>query len=233
LNVLVIDTASSMEIIAACAGDTAAEASALVHSSHSATILSTIDRCMKKLGLTPGDLDVIGVGTGPGSFTGIRIAVSTARMFAQVLGRPLVGMPTHLLYAVSMEAAEDDNILIAFDAKKGRVFGALYRKTGGLPAPREIIAPGDYAIERLIEGVDESRMTHCAGNGVEKYEQAVSTLSLLSINRDVTPDGKAICALVLEAFRKNPDGYADYNNIVPCYARKSDAETAKEMREKM
>lgn len=233
MNVLVIDTASSLEIIAACAGNGDAETSALSQTSHSVTILSAIDRCLKRLGLAPGDLDIIGVGVGPGSFTGVRIAVSTARMFAQVLGKPLVGLPTHLIYAVSIGAEADDNILVAFDAKKGRVFGALYRKSGDPLAPREIIAPGDYAIEHLIEGADASRTTHCAGNGAEKYEHALSALARRAVPRDFTPDGKTICALALEAYRKNPDRCGDYNSVVPNYARKSDAVVAKEMRGKI
>ena len=109
---------------------TAAETSIVVNTSHSVTLLDTINRCLDTLGLAPGDLNCLGVGVGPGSFTGIRIAVTTARMLAQVLGIPLVGIQTHLLYAVSVRGGRGDNIMIAFDAKKGRVFGALYRKSG-------------------------------------------------------------------------------------------------------
>lgn len=232
MNVLVIDTASSLEIIAARAENGRAETSALSQTSHSVTILSAIDRCLARLGLTPGDLDLIGVGVGPGSFTGIRIAVSTARMLAQVLGKPLVGLPTHLLYAVSIPAEEGDGILVAFDAKKGRVFGALYRKGGTPPAPLEIIAPGDYDIGHLIDGADGSRAIHCAGNGVEKYAQALSALVRRNMISGFTPDGNAICELAVEAYRKDPGRYGDYNSVVPNYARKSDAETAREMREK-
>jgi tRNA threonylcarbamoyladenosine biosynthesis protein TsaB len=232
LNILVIDTASPLEIIAACAGESAAETSALVNSSHSVTILDTIDRCLKKLGLSPGDLDIIGVGVGPGSFTGIRIAVSTARMLAQILEKPLVGIQTQLIYAVSVEAERYDNILVAFDAKKGRVFGALYRKTEHPLAPDEVIAPGDYPIQRLLEGIDPLRPTFLIGNGIEKYQEAVSDLQKRVVIRDFTPAGKIVCSLVADTYRKNPGEYKDYNRIVPCYARKSDAETVKELKEK-
>jgi tRNA threonylcarbamoyladenosine biosynthesis protein TsaB len=232
LNILVIDTASSLEIIAACAGESAAEMSAMVNTSHSVTILDTIDRCMKRLGLAVGDLDVIGVGVGPGSFTGIRIAVTTARMLAQVLRKPLVGIQTQLIYAVCVEAERHDNILVAFDAKKGRIFGALYRKSELPLAPDEVVAPGDYPIQRLLEGVDPSRPTFLIGNGIEKYQEAVSALEKRVIIRDFAPSGKIICSLVFDAYRNNPGEYGDYNRVVPCYARKSDPEVAKELNDK-
>ncbi|MBN1497840.1 MAG: tRNA (adenosine(37)-N6)-threonylcarbamoyltransferase complex dimerization subunit type 1 TsaB [Spirochaetes bacterium] len=232
MNVLVIDTASSLEIIAACAKRGGAMSSALPQTSHSVTILPAIDRCLSRLGITPGDLDLIGVGVGPGSFTGIRIAVSTARMLAQVLGRPLVGLPTHLIYAVSISAEEGDAILVAFDAKKGRVFGALYRKTGDGTVPREIIPPGDYSIEHLASGSEAARTTHCIGNGTEKYARELSAMLPRAVTPDIHPDAGTICALAVDTYRKDPGRYGDYNNVVPDYARKSDAEEALDRKNK-
>ncbi|MBN2160574.1 MAG: tRNA (adenosine(37)-N6)-threonylcarbamoyltransferase complex dimerization subunit type 1 TsaB [Spirochaetes bacterium] len=232
MNILVIDTASPLEIIAACnrAGDVAI--SSPVNTSHSATILHGIDGSLGKLGLSPSEIDCLGVGVGPGSFTGIRIAVSTARMLAQVLGKPLVGVKTHLLYAISVDAQAGDSILIAFDAKKGRVFGALYRRGADLIAPDEIVPPGDYEIQRLVEAVDPTGATFLIGDGVLKYADAVSTLERGVILRDFTPSGSAICGLVRETYRKNPEAYGNYTSVVPCYARKSDAEAAKDLKKK-
>ncbi len=232
MNILVIDTASSLEIIAAARGDEATETSIVVTTSHSVTIMDAIGGCLERLGLGAGDLDCLGVGVGPGSFTGIRIAVSAARMLAQVLGIPLVGLPTHLLYAVSVKADTGENMLIAFDAKKGRVFGALYRAEASALSPREIIPPGDYPIERLLDGADRSRKTYLIGSGIEKYRQVAAALEHGVFLENFTPSGNVICALVRETYLKNPAGYGDYNRIVPCYARKSDAEIAKELREK-
>ncbi len=232
MNILVIDTASPLEIVAASRGDAAAETSIAVNTSHSVTILDTIDRCLAKLGLAAADINCLGVGVGPGSFTGIRIAVSTARMMAQVLGIPLVGLPTHLLYAVSVDGERGENIMVAFDAKKGRVFGALYRKSGPLLAPQEIIPPGDYGIERLLDGVDISAKTHLIGNGTEKYREALLSLERGVFDVDFVPSGERMCGLVRETFRSDPSRFKDYNRVVPRYARKSDAEVAKELKEK-
>jgi tRNA threonylcarbamoyladenosine biosynthesis protein TsaB len=228
LNILVIDTASPLEIVAACAGTGAVESSASLQTSHSATLVHAIDDCMKKLGLSPRDLDCIGAGVGPGSFTGIRIAVSTARMLAQVLKKPLVGVKTQILYAVSIDAEEGDSIMVAFDAKKGRVFGALYCRTGNPLAPREIVPPGDYPIDTLIAGVDRSRTAHLIGNGTVKYAAALSSLDRAVFRDGAVPSGKAVCDLVRAMYASDPAAYANHNMTVPCYARKSDAETLKE-----
>lgn len=228
MNILVIDTASPIEIVAACAGTGAVETSTLVQTSHSTTLMGTIDGCLDKLGLDPRGLDCIGTGIGPGSFTGIRIAVTTARMLAQVLGKPLVGVKTQLLFAVSAGAAEGENILVAFDAKKGRVFGALYRCAANTLAPVEIVPPGDYAIDRLIAGVDRTRRTHLIGDGTRKYAGALAALEHAMFREDFAPDGRAMCRVVEALYGANPSAYADFNATVPCYARKSDAETAKE-----
>lgn len=229
MNILVIDTASPLEIIAACNRTGQIETSAPFITSHAATLLGAIDRSLARLGLAPRDLDCLGVGVGPGSFTGIRIAVSTARMLAQVLAKPLVGVKTHLLFAVSIDAKPGDNILVAFDAKKGRVFGALYRRGNDLLAPDEIVQPGDYGIHRLLEAADPGKATHLVGDGVVKYADAVSELKRGVMLRDFVPSGGAICGLVRETYRKNPGAYGDYASVVPCYARKSDAETARDL----
>lgn len=228
MNILVIDTASQLEIVAACAASGAAEASTLIQTSHSTTLMGAIDGCLNRLGLGLRDLDCIGVGIGPGSFTGIRIAVTTARMLAQVLGKPLVGVKTQLLFAVSAGAEAGENILVAFDAKKGRVFGALYRGAVDPLAPLEIVPPGDYAIDALIAGVDRTRRTHLIGDGTMKYAEALAPLERAVFREDFAPDGRALCGLTAAHYRADPDAYADLNATVPCYARKSDAETAKE-----
>ncbi|MHC4446612.1 MAG: tRNA (adenosine(37)-N6)-threonylcarbamoyltransferase complex dimerization subunit type 1 TsaB, partial [Planctomycetota bacterium] len=57
---------------------------------HDDDLIAAVDRLFARLGLEPGDLGVVGVSVGPGGFTGLRIAVSTAKMFAETLGAQLV-----------------------------------------------------------------------------------------------------------------------------------------------
>ena len=229
MNTLVFDTASKIEIIAAAAGGESAGASASVGTSHSVKLLENIDGCLKKIGLVIADIDCIGVGTGPGSFTGIRIAVTTARMLSQLTGKPLVGLASQILYAAAVPAEPGENIIVAFDAKKSRVFGALYRKTADPMNPVEVVPPGDYPIGRLLGGIDPGRLTHLVGDGTEKYLDDIAA-SAGGHERHVgfIPPAHIVCGLVRERFGKNPDGYADYRGVLPFYARKSDAEAARD-----
>jgi tRNA threonylcarbamoyladenosine biosynthesis protein TsaB len=231
LNILIIDTATAIEIVAAAARENIADRTKKVETSHSVTLFENIDLALKGISTDIKDINLIGTGIGPGSFTGIRIAVTTARMFAQIFGLPIVGMKTHLMYAYSaVEQAEtDDYILIAFDAKKSRVFGALYKKDKN-GNPVELIQPGDYEIEFLINKINYNK-TILIGDGCEKYYDQLKTgLSKYDLLPEYKPSGKIICGRVEKLYRENPDQYNDYNKVLPFYSRKTDAEIMKESR---
>ncbi|MFH0975670.1 MAG: tRNA (adenosine(37)-N6)-threonylcarbamoyltransferase complex dimerization subunit type 1 TsaB [Spirochaetota bacterium] len=230
MNILVIDTATSVEITAASNGSLVSDQTRTVTESHSVTLFDSIDLALKGAGLVVKDLDLIAAGIGPGSFTGIRIAVTTARMFAQLFGLPLAGIKTHLMYAVSAGGSLNagENILIAFDAKKSRVFGALYAKSGNELEPVEIIQPGDYHIEYLLKHINTKEKTVLIGDGCEKYYSEIkSGIQNQELLADYKPSGKMICRLVEKIYSGNPDNN-DLNKVLPFYARKTDAEIVKE-----
>lgn len=226
MNLLVLDSASSLEIVAAGNGETAVGLCEPVTASHSATLLRSIDSCLASIGLAPRDLDGIAVGVGPGSFTGIRIAVSTARMLAQVLGKPLAGITTPRIFALSLDARPEEGILVAFDAKKGRVFGALYRRGAGPLDLEELVPPGDYPIARLLDAAEGRAVTHLLGDGVEKYRREAEALEGGAFTTRLVPRWDRICSMARAMLSSG--NFRDYENVVPLYARKSDAETARD-----
>ena len=227
LNILAIDTATRIEIATASSGTLFSDKTKLVSESHSVTLFDNIDLSLKEISLQMKDINVIGVGIGPGSFTGIRIAVTTTRMFAQVFNLPLVGVKTHLMYAASAgdSAKTGENILIAFDAKKGRVFGALYRREDDELNPGVVVEPGDYSMEYLLSHANGKAKAVLIGDGCEKYIDAIEN----SVNKrellwDFMPSGQKICGLIEKIYMDNPDQYHNYINVLPFYARRSDAE---------
>jgi tRNA threonylcarbamoyladenosine biosynthesis protein TsaB len=229
LNTLVIDTSGDNQIVAVKTGDRAFYTNSEVDVSHSITLFETIDTALKSLDITLNELNLIGVGLGPGSFTGIRIAVTTARMFSQILNIPIVGLKTHEIYASCISQVNcGENILIAFDARKGRVYGALYRKET-IGTITEIIPPGDYYIEFILDSADNKIKTTLVGDGCIKfYDKIISSLENTESLFSYQPFGSIICDIAEKEFLNNQANSTDYNLIIPFYARKSDAEVIKD-----
>jgi tRNA threonylcarbamoyl adenosine modification protein YeaZ len=88
--------------------------------SKAARVLADVDALLREAGLAPRDLEAVAVGTGPGSFTGVRIGIATARGLAVSLGIPLAGVPT-----LDALAAGAPGALPVVDARRGEVFVPL------------------------------------------------------------------------------------------------------------
>ncbi|PWT87328.1 MAG: tRNA (adenosine(37)-N6)-threonylcarbamoyltransferase complex dimerization subunit type 1 TsaB [Blastocatellia bacterium] len=106
----------AQEVLAETVGDPKA--------SHSNTLLSEIDDVLSRAGVSLHDVDVFAVATGPGSFTGLRIGIATAKALAETLGRRIVGVPT--LEAVAHSAGPSGVTLSLLPAGRGEVFAQSF-----------------------------------------------------------------------------------------------------------
>lgn len=237
MNILTIDTATDIEFISVTtASGNTFEFKEDLKMSHSVTMFSYIQQVLDEAKINIKDIDIAGVGIGPGSFTGVRIAVSTARMIAQILAIPLVGVITQDIYANSAVSAPGEKVLVAFDAKKSRVFASLYQNTGVFPL-QTVIEAGDYSMDSILENLKQGDSLACTGDGCIKYADIIEKYSRdkgysYRIIDNLNLSGKSASRLVTEKYSKSPDRYRFYGNTIPFYARKSDAETAKEERDK-
>ncbi len=198
---------------------------------HSSLLFQKIDTLLNQGGVAIHNTDLLAVGIGPGSFTGVRIAISTARALSQTLKIPLVGIKSHRLLAEGMNS-KSEYILVAFDAKKKRVFGALYKNNRGIC---ELIPPGDYTLDFLLEKIPTGSSVETMGGGYEKYETELpDEIRKKSIEISITEQPKflpeKICKLAESMYIKEEKKYQDPNNTKPFYARKSDAEIARDSR---
>jgi len=99
---------------------------------HSVRLMPTVESLLAGLDVAPRDIQLIAVGMGPGSYTGVRIGVTTAKMMAWALAVPLVGVSTLLAMAASVGPV-DGWVCPLIDARRGRVYTGLYRyEAGGL-----------------------------------------------------------------------------------------------------
>ena len=100
---------------------------------HSQRLLQIIDRLFDWTGSARESIDCIAVSVGPGSFTGLRVGISTAQGLAFAFDKPLAGVPT--LEVVASQATGGDGLVSPMiDARKQQVYASLYRRTGGVLA---------------------------------------------------------------------------------------------------
>lgn len=230
MNILIIESSTDIELLAVESRGRIFQFVEKTGLSHSTRMFENIQAVLDTAGLKIGDIDLLGAGTGPGSFTGVRIAVSTARMLSQVLSIPLVGVKSHEIFAASYIQDSNGVIAVAFDAKKGRVFAGLYRASREL-TPETLLEPGDYTMQELVSLIPENENLICIGDGFAKYAEVIKDFSSTSglkyrIIDSFMPSGMAASSIVKSKFLKNPELYRDYSVTLPSYERLSDAENA-------
>jgi tRNA threonylcarbamoyladenosine biosynthesis protein TsaB len=143
-NVLALDTATEAIVLALRCGPRLYVRAAREGLRHAQSLAPQVEQLLAQAGLVASELDLVVAGTGPGSFTGLRIALATARGIARGAGCPLVGVPT--LDALAWARRFWPALVVpVIDARKGRVYAAFYlegRRLGGFVdvAPNELAA---------------------------------------------------------------------------------------------
>ncbi|NLF83080.1 MAG: tRNA (adenosine(37)-N6)-threonylcarbamoyltransferase complex dimerization subunit type 1 TsaB, partial [Candidatus Gastranaerophilales bacterium] len=111
---------------------------------NSAFLASTVAEILRKNNLKMQDIDVIGANIGPGSFTGLRAGITTARVIAQQLGIPAVGIPSFQIYSHLNETLK--NTFCIMDARRGMAYCGIYNKDN-----EPILAPCLMDYENALE----------------------------------------------------------------------------------
>ncbi len=117
-------------------------------SDYSAWLLPAVDRILAGAGARLENVDVLAVATGPGSFTGLRVGLTTVKAWAEVYAKPVVGVPR--LDALGRSANNSAGLVAAcYDAQRGQLFAALLRRTAvGLERMgAELVATPDEFVE--------------------------------------------------------------------------------------
>ena len=151
MRVLAVDTSTPSGSVAVVGPEgVLAEARVATTSGHSRWLLPAVDALLRGLDLAPGALDAFAVTTGPGSFTGLRVGLSSTQGLALASGRPCVGLPA--LDVLGLAAAGQADTLVALmDAFRGEVYSAVYdaagarqreARVGSLEAALEGLPPG-------------------------------------------------------------------------------------------
>ncbi|NLJ78620.1 MAG: tRNA (adenosine(37)-N6)-threonylcarbamoyltransferase complex dimerization subunit type 1 TsaB [Tissierellia bacterium] len=224
MKVLGIDTSTMTASCAVLDGDTLlGEYSINQELTHSESLVPMISEMLDNLKLHISDIDIYGVATGPGSFTGLRIGVATMKAFAHIFDKPIVGVST--LEGLALNLTHSGIIVPMIDARRDRVYTGIYRwKQSRL---ENILEPCIMNIERLSEILDKNDDDIMInGNGVRQYGDRL--LEVLKSRVKIAPAGLRECraASIAELSLLNRDVYNrdDYYNLIPTYLKESQAQ---------
>jgi tRNA threonylcarbamoyladenosine biosynthesis protein TsaB len=193
---------------------------------HAEQLAPAIDSLRRELQIDLGHLAAIAVGTGPGLFTGLRVGVTTAKVMAQALRIPVVGVPSLDLVAYPLRHA-DRQIVAVLDARRREVFAARY-----LPVPGGVQRVSDYAVHVPAELVADlaadrtvsARGLLLAGDGVDRFRAEFETLEHAEFAGSEF-GAPSIAALVqLATARYEREEFEQPDALEPLYLRQSDAE---------
>jgi tRNA threonylcarbamoyladenosine biosynthesis protein TsaB len=222
MKILALDTATdSCSVAATDDGALSAELTIRKSQTHAKHLMKLIDSVLEIAGFGVGDLDGLAVTIGPGSFTGLRIGISTIKGLAHALAKPVVGVST--LKALAWQCGyTSDLICPLLDARKGEVYGATYRLHEG----RLIQKTGPRVM--IPDAVVEDITSPCVflGTGARLYRQKI--VAAAGALAHFVPEGQNRLRASSVAFLSMPKFEADDTDeiagLVPHYIRKSDAE---------
>lgn len=224
MNLLCIDTSGPVCGAAVIRdGVVAYEASAVNRLTHSVNLMPMVQEALLRSGLTVPQVDVYAAVTGPGSFTGVRIGVSTVKGLAHGAGRPCVGVDALEALAASICAA-DGLICPLQDARAGQVYAAAFHP--GLPPVRvlpDMAEKLDAFLEMALEKAGDKPLLF-TGDGVKPNRAAIEArLGERAVFPPAQHSFLRPAAAAMLAWEKREQA-VDYLTLMPMYLRAPQAE---------
>lgn len=187
---------------------------------HARTLLGQVDAMLSRQGLEATDVSLVGVGRGPGGFTGVRVGMATATGMGLGLGAAV--WPVDSLAVLARHAAGHDGVVVPLiDARKSEVYGAAYRvPRGGVPERLSgpIVGPKDQVLATLCEAAGDPNPL-VFGSGAVVYGGASEVPPAWHV-----PCGGEVGWLAAMAWEAAGRSAETAPPIDPVYVRPSDAE---------
>lgn len=198
---------------------------------HSQKLMPMIENMLKLSDLEIKDIDAIAICVGPGSFTGLRIGMATAKAMAHVNNIPLVGVNSLEILGTNMDLC-NRKICSILDAQRNQVYMNKYiLEDNKIKELEEIsIKPIDELLEELSSNDEQWVLV---GEAVYKYKEKIEVISNITIPSPANNITKAssLCLVGRDKMLANEDVYNCYD-INPMYIRKSQAEEQYEEKQK-
>lgn len=189
---------------------------------HSLQLVTLIDKVLKGAEISLREIDGFCVSKGPGSFTGLRIGITTIKGLAFVLGKPVVAIPTLDILAQNVKKAtklkHQDKLLqvcAIVDAKQNKVYACLYQLRNGTARPvwRYLLLPVSELLKKLKGKII------FLGDGVRVYRKEICASKkvkpVFTEEKLWYPQARQAVPLALERFHENE--LEDIDSLVPLY----------------
>lgn len=230
MKIVGFDTATDETVVAASDGAEIVSETALPPGEggrpvHSETLLAAVERAVAALGGW-GSVDRIAVGTGPGTYTGLRIGIASAAGLCLATGKPLAGVPTLGALARTIQTRDSGtgarSALPVLDARRGEVFAALVDPGGRVVWPPFVCPPAELG-DRIGSLIDDGRPSpRLAGPGAVRFREELKQhgADVAGPEADIHRlDGRAVCELGAAA-----EPVAPGTTPEPLYLRVPDAQ---------
>ena len=212
------------------------------HPGHATRLLEMAGELLAGAGVGWREIDRVAVGVGPGGFTGLRVGIATARGLAQSLSAEIVGVSSTQALAHAALTSEDrqgeeeraDSILAVIDARRGEVFAAAYELSASLGEAIELLGPSALAPDDLASVIAQAQQRDgervrrwlVVGDGALRYPDAVRAAGVRAAGAESPLHRVSAVAICELGCRAKPA--ASWDEIVPDYRRRPDAELALE-----
>jgi N6-L-threonylcarbamoyladenine synthase len=194
-------------------------------------LLPTAAALLEELGAIPADITDVIAGRGPGSFTGVRIGVATAKGLAHGLAAPLWGVGTldAIAWGVAASRAQEEpfTLAVAGDAMRGEIYPAIFDCAGGRASRRHTdTVDKPLAVAAQWAALDTPLLL--AGNGLRKYADILlgelGDAGTVADEALWSPSAAGLFAAWASSRDAGELGSGDPGDLLPVYTRLSDAE---------
>ena len=185
---------------------------------HSETLMPLIDGLFRTANLKLSDIDAIACDVGPGSFTGIRIGISSVKAIAESLSIPVIGVSSLEALAYNIQDIDCKTICSLIDARNNQVYRGIFDK--GYHLLEDYMADD---INKVLETLQKCDNILFVGDGAIIHK---NLLNITYFPYDNVIHSKNIAKCAYNKFKNNDTKTAD--SIMPLYLRKSQAERMKQ-----
>ena len=231
MNILAVDSAANVASAAILSGgQLLCESIVNYKKTHSETLMPMIDGLFKSCQMQPSDIDLFAAAYGPGSFTGLRIGVTTVKGLAHAVQKPVVGVSTLLGLAYNLPCCA---YVVApiMDARRNQVYNGVYCWDGTVA--NELRAPRAVSIEDCVADLRQmKKKVLFLGDGVPVHRAYIQEqLGALCAFAPANCSLHRAASVAVAAQGLFEQGKAvNYRELVPLYLRKPQAE--RELEEK-